>query len=389
MFNTLICVKHVYCIYIPELPAWAFERAFGSSFGGRPVVVVSGGVVVARQRVQALRQVVHGDRADRVARMCPTAVVRLRDVHVERACWESLLRALHALTPFIHAVTPPFLYAADVSEAQVQRLAEDWNVQVGGGQHRTIAQFAAIRSASGHVLSVGRGREQAFLDRFEVRRLTDVGTPRDMIDQMELFGYRSLGDLRRLTARQMSAQFGPDGELIHTMIHPGADGRIPLYTPAPSVEVGHEWDSPVPAAERMLRPVLERLVARATDRLGTYRSQYVRLVMHPATSAEPLERYRMLQAPCHAPGPIMRLAWSLVEQMVSRHLEIDRMTLHLEALRMPAVQQEDLFDRRPAVDGAIRTIHRRYPGAIRRAQLRPHALFDEDGVQLEEVSPPD
>lgn len=394
-----MCVKHVYCIYIPEFAAWAMERALsvdggvggGSLAGGagRPVVVVSGGVVIARQRVQALRQIMHGDSADRVARMCPDAVVRVRDVHVERAGWEALLRALHGVTPFIHAVQPPFVFATDVEKEVLGPWAARWRVQVGAARQRTIAQFAAIRSAVGHVVHVEHGREQAFLDRFEVRRLADLGTPPDMMEQMELFGYRTLGTLRRLTARQMAAQFGPDGEYIHAMIHPGADARIPPWVPPPSVTAEHVWTCPAPAAERLLRAVLEKLVARAVAELGDRRSQYVRLEMEPTGVAGVLERGRMLQAPCHSARAFMGLAWTLVEQMVSRHLELDRMTLHLEALRMPAVHQEDLFDQRPVVDGAIRTIHRRYPGAIRKAELRPHAVFDEDRIELGPVGVPD
>jgi|GEM_PF-2779491 len=372
---------NVHCVYIPEYAAWAFRRMLG----GPPVVVVSGGRVIARQRVQSLRHIAHGDGEDRVRRLCPGASVRLRDVHVEQTCWEAVVRAFNRVTPFMEAVEPPFMYLGQADTADVQAAVATWGVQAGAGSGRSMARLAALRSAPGHVLTVQPGREQAFLDRFDVRRLMETGTPADMVDQLELFGYGTLGALRRLTSRQISAQFGVDGERIHAMIHAEGDARIPVHVAAPSVEVSCTWPDAVPAAERVLRPALEKLVARAAEQLDGRRCQCLRLELDASGAREPLEKRRMLQAPQHGAGTFLRLLWPMMETLVSRDMEVYRMAVHLESLRMPSVHQEDLFDARPAVMGAVRTIHRRYPGAVQRAALRPHAVFDEDRTRLEVV----
>lgn len=376
-----LCSMHVHCIYIAEYAAWAFRKMLSQG----PVVVVSGGRVVARERVQALRQIAHGDGEDRVRRLCPGAVIRIRDGHVEQTAWEALIRAMHGITPFMEAVDPPFLYLGQAATSDVQAAAAAWGVQAGAGSGRAMARLAALRSAPGHVLTVPPEREQAFLDRFEVRRLLETGMPEDMVDQLELFGFHTLGALRRLTLRQVMAQFGADGERIHAMIHPEDDGRIPVHVPAPSVRVEHAWPDAVPAAERVLRPVLEELVARAVAGLEGRRCQCLGIELDVAGMREPATARRLLQAPQHAPGALLRLLWTMVEALVTRDMEVLGMTVGLESLRMPAVHQEDLFDARPAVMGAVRTIHRRYPGAVQRAALRPHAVFDEDRVHLHAV----
>lgn len=372
---------NVHCVYIPEFAAWAIRKVLSV----HPVVVMSAGRVVARERVQSLRQVAHGDGVDRVRRLCPAAVVRVRDVHVEQTAWEALVRTLSQASPFMEAMEPPFVYLGQAEPSEIQAAAAAWGLQVGAGSGRAMARLAALRSAPGHVLVVHPGREQAFLDRFEVRRLLETGTPKDMVEQLELFGYRTLGALRRLSQRQISAQFGGDGERMYDLVHPVEDGRIPVHVASPSIVEPHEWLESVPAAERVLRPVLEELVGRAAARLEGRRCQCLRLELDAWGAGHPLETRRMLQIPQHGAATFMRLLWPMVEALVNRDLEVCGVTVHLESLRMPAVHQEDLFDARPAVMGAVRTIHRRYPGAVRRADVRPHAVFDEDRVRLEVV----
>ena len=149
------------CLYIPDFPAWALARTMPSS---APMVAIWAGRVIASR---GARGVEVGDRADRVARLCPEAVVRVRDIHVEQACWEGVLRSLHRVTPFIESADPPFVcFRADTGDA-IDTLAAELGIQIGLAGHRATARLAAVRAASGHVLRIPDARRIAFLDRFE------------------------------------------------------------------------------------------------------------------------------------------------------------------------------------------------------------------------------
>ncbi len=73
----------------------------------------------------------------------------------------------------------------------------------------------------------------------------------------------------------------------------------------------------------------------------------------------------------------------MMGSLLESSMEVDRVGIRLESLRPPSVRQSALFDERPAVLGAVRTVHRRYPGFIRCAVVHEHALFEEDEMALE------
>ncbi len=158
----------MYCLYVPEYPAWTFSRVFSRQI---PVVVISGGRVVARTRSHHLRSVNLGDTADRARRLCPEVVIRVRDVQLERTCWEAVFREINVVTPFIEASEPPFVNFSECSFPDARSLAIRLSAQVGVGKHRSVARLAALRSVKGHVLQVHARRWVPFLRRFDVDRL--------------------------------------------------------------------------------------------------------------------------------------------------------------------------------------------------------------------------
>jgi hypothetical protein len=310
-------------------------------------------------------------------------VIRIRDIQLERACWESVLREINTVTPFIEGIEPPFAYFTECSFADARALAIRLSAQIGSGEHRPIARLAALRSAAGHVLQIHARRWVPFLRRFGVERLAELGFDEDMLEQLCLFGYATLDGAQRLSARQMQAQFGEEGMRLYAMLHPEPGDRIPLYTAPPHVEACHEYDVPVAAEPSLLEPVLGRLLARAAKRLGVYRCQRIRVGLLPENEPEPRWAERVLSAPRGEAASLVRLATPLMENLLEPGLGVERLLVQLGSLRPPSVHQAALFDERPAVLGAVRNVHRRYPGFIRRAVLERHALFEEDAMALE------
>jgi hypothetical protein len=417
---------HVIRIYIPEFPAWAQRRARPDA---GPIAVVAGGRIVALERAKALAALAPGDPAERVERLCPGAAVRLRDTELEVSCWEAFLRALHQVTPFIEADEPPFAAAARIDDGDLRAFAREWNVQAGAAPDRNMALLAALRSAPGAVLRVRAGRERAFLARFGVERLAELEFSEDTIEQLRLFGYRDLAAAAGLTERQLRAQFGEEGERLFGLLRPAEEGGVGLYTPPPSVSADHEFDSPVEAQPGVLEEVLLRLFEEAAGGLGSRRSQHLRMGMRFVGEADVRWTDRLLPSPTDRPETLLRLgrprlldllsgasaggraseggaggvrpaarmpAHSIGEGDAGRKKAdpagdfgegppaVERMFVCLQSLRPPSTMQAGLFEERPAVTGAVRNVHRRYPGAIRRARLRPHAVFSEDTVEFEE-----
>lgn len=366
----------VACLYVPEFEAWALERVIP---GSGPVVALEGGRAVSWNRVPALREVRAGDRADRIARLCPAARIRIRDRSVEGACWEDVLDAVHRLTPFMVSPGPPWAWFRIDTAEVVRTLASELGVRVGVAADRATAQLAAVRSADRRALGVPADRRQAFLDRFDVGWITALGFPDDVTERLRLFGYPMLGSLAGLTLRHLRAQFGPEGERLHDLLHPGTDPEIPLHVPPPAVEVSEEPDGPVRDAQ--LEAVAGLLVERACGALGERRTQRIVLEGHPERGVS-RRASRLLPEPHHRVDALRRFVLRLLPEAVPPDVAVMRLVLRFEALRRPEVSQSELFDARPAVLGAVRRVHRRFPGLIRRAVLHRHALMPEDEVVL-------
>jgi hypothetical protein len=335
---------------------------------------------VSWSRAAALREVRPGDRADRIARLCPEARIRVRDASVEWACWDGVLDAVNRITPFIVPSRPPWAWFRVDAIESLREIAAEPGIRIGVARDRATARLAAVRSADRHVLRVAPERRRAFLDRFDVGLLAELGLPEEMTVRLRLFGYPTLGSLAHLARRQLKAQFGADGEALHELLHPGEDPAIPLHVPPPAVDVAEEPESPVRDAE--LSAVVALLAGRASEGLGDRRTQRIVLEVHPGGGL-PRRASRLLPEPHNRADTLRRFALRLLPEVVRPDEAVDRVALRLEALRRPDVSQVDLFSVRPAVVGAVRRVQRRYPGGIRRAVLRPHALLPEDEVTLE------
>ncbi|NNF04011.1 MAG: hypothetical protein HKN17_06055 [Rhodothermales bacterium] len=383
--------------HIPEFPAWVQRRAHPEA---GPIAVVSGGRVVSLERRKALAALAPGDPADRVERLCPGASIRLREPELEISCWEAFLRALHETTPFIEADEPPSAVAMRVGDEDLRVFVRSWGVQAGIAADRNTALLAALRSASGAVLRIRPGRERAFLARFDVGRLAELAFPDDLLEQLCLFGFCDLRAVSGLSERQMRAQFGEEGQRLYHLLQPVEGDRVAMYTPPRSIPADHEFECPVEVSSGVLEEVLARLLDEAAAELGALRCQHLRIGLQLAGEADIRWADRLLSAPTDRSDTLLRLARPRLaglldgqgargdlseEEGASGDLpEVERVCVRLQGLRSVASVQGGLFDERPAVVGAVTNVHRRYPGAVRRARLRPHAVFAEDAVEFEE-----
>lgn len=369
------------CLHIASFPAWAFQRHEQMDL---PLVVISGGRVVAATPGLRRIGVESGITAERVQALVPEVLIRLRDVSFEKAVWEEVLQVVNGYTPFLKSREIGFAFFQPPDNLRDTRaLAASLQAQVGIAPHRSIALLASLKPAAGTLLQIDPEHVSSFLTQFSVEKLTELRFEETFLEQLRLFGYETLGQVRSLSLRHLKAQFGEDGERLHELLHPDeSEGPIPIYHPSPTITSLYEFENPVTEPVDLL-PALEFLMERASARLGDQRCQRIKVSFQGHLPSENRFACRVLPEPIHASGRLMHTARTLVKQLLHAPARVETLVLELSALRRPQAEQASLFARRPDLHHAVEAVHRRFPGAIKRAVLYPGAVFPEERVQYE------
>jgi hypothetical protein len=374
-------------LYIPFFPAWAFLQAEGS---GSPLAVLASGRVIAACRAGRRSGIEPGMSGERAKSLCPDVRLRIRSADLEGAAWEELVRTVNGVTPFIEASGPPLLYFNPGDLPATRALTEALSAQGGVASDRPSAQLAAVRAAPGNTLVLSPRNIDAFLDRFAVGRLTEIGFEEDTVELLRHFGYATLGAAKQLSRRHLRAQFGDDGERLFAMLHPEKQPPVPLFREPRVIRQDYDFDDPCCEPGEIL-PVLEHLVARAAEALQPEYCQRLRLAATGYRKRVNAVASHILPEPIGSLAGLLRAAVRLLHIMLSPDLEMESLTLELGALRRVKSTQIPLFRERPSMFCAVRAVHRRFPEMVRRAVVQPDVLFSEDEMRFDpfpEEDPP-
>lgn len=376
------------CVHVPDFPAWAFARA--GRHTGRPVAVVAAGRVVAANRLARRAGVAPGMSSERARALLPDGVVCLRDPALEAAAWEEALRDLHATTPFLEDAGPGWAFLRDAEDEAVRALVNRLSAQAGTGETRALARLAALRAAPGNVLTVAPEHAALFLLRFEVEGLAALGFDVELLERLRLLGYPNLRATSALSLRHLRAQFGTEGARLHALLHPGEEPPVAAFRPPPALVASADLE--VPAREPAdLLPVLDHLVAEATGALGALHSRRITVRLTDRAQGSDRLASRVLPEATQSARRIGQTARALLLPLLSAETEAESVAVELGGLGRASLSQASLFGERPSVYLAVRGVHRRFPGAVKRAVVVLHALFEEDAVRFEpfpEAPPP-
>ncbi|MEX2401439.1 MAG: hypothetical protein WD423_11760 [Rhodothermales bacterium] len=393
------------CLHIPAFPAWAFEHVAPATVSdssartdsaartdsspgvdvpapAAPVVVIAAGKVVAFSRRLRSTGIENGIPAERAERLAPKGtLLRHRDAQLEQAAWEDVLHEVNTYTPFLEEDRPgrlyvkPFKGLRDVTARLCARTAV--------APHRSTALLGTLRAAEGHVLVVRARHVRAFLDRFAVERLDALHFSEDLIEQLPLFGFDTLGAAAGLAYRHLRAQFGEEGERLYRLLHPNEEDPISLYKPPPSIRRAYEFDHPRSEPGEVL-PALEYVLRRAATELKGHGAQRVKITLH--------DRLRPSVFACRvlpeASSDVRRLfatVKTLLETALETGATVQAVELELGSLRTTQPEQAGLFFQRPSTEKAVRAVCRRYPDVMRRPVAHPEAVFEEDRASLEPI----
>ena len=379
------------CLYIPMFSAWVFERVDAAARTA-PVVVVASGEVHAFSRRLRAAGLVEGISAERAGQLVPEgAVFRQRNLELEQAAWEDVLHEINTYTPFMEPDGPGRAFFRPFALDDVRAVSARLQAQVALAPHRTTAMLAALRTAAGHVVPVRPQHVSGFLDRFEIERLGELrgfevrsgvsSFSEEIIEQLPLFGFKTLGAASTLAYRHLKAQFGADGERLYRLLHPGDDDAMSLYRPPPAIRRAYEFDLPCSEPGEIL-PVLDFLLKQAAAELKGHGAQRVKVSLHDRLRPSSFA-CRVLPEPSSDPRRLLGTAKTLLEGLLDGSGRVQAVEIELGSLRSTRPEQRALFFERPAAAKAVEAVHRRYPAAIRRPATEPDAVFEEDRVRLE------
>ncbi|MEZ4784846.1 MAG: hypothetical protein R3F28_12320 [Candidatus Kapaibacterium sp.] len=204
-----------------------------------------------------------------------------------------------------------------------------------------------------------------------------------MIERLDLFGYRRLEQLGRLSRRHLAAQFGMEGVRLYEFLHGEPRCRLPLWTPPPGVEATFQWEERVREPVEWL-DVLDKLCQDGADDLAPRRTSLVSVVLSETSDGKDWRKSLALKT---ATGNARLLAGRLRSLVLQAHVPpFGRMTVHLGGIVTADYVQGDLFSHKENLRRAERDILRRFPrGLLDFIELDVLAALPEDRWTLSPV----
>jgi hypothetical protein len=346
------------------------------------------GEIIARSRSLGQRGLCVGEKLDRARALFPAAHFFEHDHPFEDAVWEGVVHRINETTPFLCPAGHGWAFFKPYSFSEACQLAGSLIAKVGLGKNRAIAQFAALRSASGSVLQVKDGVVDRFLASTGVDILLDLGFDEVVVERLTLFGLSSLSHLQPLTKRHLEAQFGTVGTDLYDLLHPGPRAEhVPLYSPPATISEIFDLDG-APLEWLPTNHLIEQLCLRATRRLGNRLCRRITLELKRTDGVAALQQ-RILKKPTANPSRIVSAASFLLKELLADNHAKTELVLTLGGLQNPSARQASLFFERPPVSSAVKSLEDRFPGAIRRAVVvNPDAPFPEDIIRYEPFHQP-
>lgn len=259
----------------------AVEKRDDPSLADRPVIVGGGRRGVVSTCCYIAR--IHGVRSAmpmfKALALCPDAVVVRPRMAAYVEASRHIRRLFEALTPLVEPLSldeafldlsgtealhgaPP---AVTLAKLQTRIAAEvGVTVTVGLSWNKFLAKMASELDKPRGFSLVGRAETEDFLAPRPVSAIWGVGAA--TAKALHAQGFRTVGDLRRSDAADLTARFGALGARLHALSW-GRDAR--LVSPerqARSVSAETTFDADI-AARDLLEAHLWRLCVRVTDRM--------------------------------------------------------------------------------------------------------------------------
>ncbi len=348
------------------------------------VAVFDGGRIVCRTPDLASAGLMPGDALDRARTEFPGVTFFARDQLAEQLVWQERLDAVYSLTPQIESVQPGLAFTGlDRREAlgeMVERLAACGGIAAT----RPLARLAMLRARPGSIAYVTDAQRDEFLAATDVGILESCGFDNNLVAKLQLFGWRSVASLLKLSRRHSRIQFGEAGEQLHDFLQQCfSDRPLPMYLPPRTKEHTHVFEDPVREPYDVV-PVLELMTHGLAETLEGMRVGRVRLVARDHRCAVVHNSARVMRTPEARASVLLSALRVLCDNMLHRVAPLTELTIEFSALTTPAYIRNELFSKRQDLHTAVAAVNRRFPGTMKKVQVTaPWSAMPEERTVVE------
>jgi DNA polymerase-4 len=259
--------------------------------------------------------------------LCPHAAVLPPDMGKYKRVSEQVRGIFLAATPLIEPVSldEAYLDLGDqhrtLGDTAAQALAEiasrvdeevGITVSIGLAPNKFLAKLASELDKPAGFSVIGRAEAKGFLAPLSVRKIHGVGAA--TARRMEEAGTRTIGDLQRLTERELVARHGKLGRRLARCVHGEDDREVTPWRPAKSIsaETTFSRDTGSPAE---LAATAARLCERVAGQLARKGLAGGTVVLKLKTSDfRVLTRNRRLPHPTQRAAVLLESATTLIER---------------------------------------------------------------------------
>jgi hypothetical protein len=267
-----------------------------------------------------------------------------------QAAWESVLRDLYGLSPFLDGSRRGRAFLS-ISVAEARMVAEAYDARAGHANGCETAELAALAARIGHCRVLPRGSETAFLNRLPLRFLRGVGLSPYSLERLRWLGLAAAGELAGWRRGQLRGFLGGEAELLLPYLHGPWRERLRLARP-PEVALG-----------RLAGTVAEALAGRASGRL----------TLAAEVGGVELRATRFAKKPLRAARDIALLARLALADTGAAPVGIEALTLELPEPVRPSGQGR-LWPARERREAAWEELLERFPrAAVEVEWLDPYA----------------
>ena len=375
--------------HIPNLPAWAIALREGVEGEERALIgVAEGSRLISLSHALAEAGGVEGEPVERVRRRYPEAAIYQRDTVAEVHAWEGLLERLHRETPRMSFDGEGRCCCGINELAAVEELARELGLSAGFAPDIRTSELAAFQGYRGLVNVVSREKAARWVGRSPVEMLAYYRFPSEMIERLHLLGLATLGSLKRLSKRHLTAQWGKEGERLWRFLRHEPRYHLPLYTPP--LRLSRTWRFELDVLEPYeWGEVVKKMAAELEEALEERAASTLRVRLDEGDLKEPEQTSRLLPAPGGTARQIDRLVRNTLLARTPP-IPFARIEISLGGIRDRVYSQSSLFDRHPELLAAVRRLLRRWPRALLRVRsIDQDAALPEKRVRVDPMKPED
>jgi nucleotidyltransferase/DNA polymerase involved in DNA repair len=230
-------------------------------------------------------------------------------------------------------------------------------------------------------LEIAEEHLQSFRRGLAVERLVPAGVDPQVVERLTLFGYEDVASVASLSKKHLKAQFGERGTRLYDRLHPSSKPSVSAYSSPPTIEERRRFERPQRQVGA-LETAIDLLIEEAVAALGQRTTQRLTLRLDCRQHGQ-VQGVRILREPETREAPLKSISHTLLKQQLSSEPVVEEVAVVFGALGQQGAEQGTLFFERPGVRRAVRRVHRRHPGILRRARLDHRAVFHEDRITWE------